>query len=127
MDVRGTEAWKARLQNASSWGLFRNSLDRARDLTKSEPKRLVRSLKTEDSAQAFDIPQAISLDVPPPKAAMLRSWVHGDASSWLRASQPDEETFDYAEAQLLAAATFCAAEFEVSWSFPKETAYEFVF
>ena len=96
-------------------------------MTDSEPKRPASSLKADDSARAFDILQATSLGVPPPKPAMWQGWGRGNAGYWLWDSQPDEKTCDYTEAQLFAAAAICAAEFEVSRSFPEENARGLVF
>ena len=83
-----------------------------------------RSPRADDSARAFDLIQAISLEAPPPSPATLQGWDHGNASYWLRASQPDYKALDYNEAKLIVASTICAAEFGVSRSFPKETVYE---
>ena len=99
-------------QSASRRELLRNGLVHVRDMTDSETKPLARSLKAGDSAQAFDVLRAISLGVPPPKPAALQSLGHVNASYWWRASQPNAQTFDYTDAQHIAAATFRAAHFQ---------------
>ena len=83
MDVWDTEAWKVSPQSASRRELLRNSLDPVRDQTDAEPKRLARSPKAGDSAQDFDIRQAMSSEGPPPRPATFHGWGHGNASYWL--------------------------------------------
>ena len=119
MDAWGPRAWKLGFKDASRRELLRNSLDKARTEMDIGHKRLARSARATDLAQALDLPQAIALGAPPITPAVLHDWDHGGACYWFWTSEARDENSDYNEAELAAAATVCAAEFEVSRSFAK--------
>ena len=123
VEVWNPEAWKVGFKDAPRRELSRNSLDHVRGEMDTELTLLARFSQANDSAQAFDITQALSSEVPSPSPALPQSWDHLNASYWLRASQPRDKTFDYNEARRIAAATIRAAEFEASRGFPRKAAY----
>ena len=127
MDAWNPESWKLGFKDAARSELLRNSAGKARIGSGIEPKRLVSSARAAASAQAFDILRACSLDAPLFSPDMLQRWDHANASFWLSASEAHGKAFDYNEAELAAAATVRAAEFEVSRRFAEESAHELIF
>ena len=103
-------------------GLPRHVLSRAslqqvpvRDAGHQAPAR---SVKSEGGHHALELPRAIA-EVASPKVAHTTDLGHSNATHWLRNPEADEKAFEHTNAQLLWAATFCAAGFQISREFER--------
>ena len=106
---------------------MRFSLDEARNEADMGLKRRACSLHAADAAEAFDLARASFIEAPWASFDIVHGWDHGGASYGFRASEAHRGISDSNEVEPLIAATVCAAEIEVSRSYPSHLAEEHIF
>ena len=81
-----------------------------------EPQAWARSPNAADNQKAPEKFKAVGKSAPP-NAVLGTDWGQGDARHWLWDTEDGKQSYAYNGEQLLRAAAFCAAEFQVSRRF----------
>ena len=112
MDVLSIAHEDEPLRGAPRRLYIRMSLENARVQDK-ELCRLATSPDKAEQTQAFAILEAEAAAAPP-KELIPSCWGRRNASYWLMRTEVDSQAYSYASEELHIAATFCAAELQVS-------------